>query len=454
MVLRRATTGVLIAWGVLLVAADPAAAHGLGSRTDLPLPVWMFAYGAAAALLISFAGLAVFWRSARLEGGGAGRVVLEPGRLTRGLALAAQAVGFALFVVLFAAAAFGDPDTVENIAPVFVYVVFWVGLTLISALVGDIWRVLSPFDTLAALVESLVGPDRPLAPYRLGRWPAVAGLTAFLWLELVYPYRAEPRTLAVAIGIYTVAVVLATLRWGRGWLRQGEAFSVLFGLLANMAPLYADEEGRIRLRPPLTGLVGLKPDAATQAVVIVALGSTSFDGLSRTRFWVDLTRNLDTMPATLLATLGLVWATSVVTLAFVGAMRITGRLQRRRHFELSAAFVHSLVPIAFAYALAHYFSLMVFEGQSALALASDPLGRGWNLFGTAGNPVDFTAVSPSTIAYVQAAGIIAGHVAGVVVAHDRALVLFPHREATRSQYPLLAAMVVFTVGGLALLLGA
>ena len=118
------------------------------------------------------------------------------------------------------------------------------------------------------------------------------------------------------------------------------------------------------------------------------------------------------------------------------------------------SFVHSLVPIAFAYALAHYFSLMVFEGQSALALASDPLGRGWNLFGTAGNPVDFTAVSAATIAYVQAAGIIAGHVAGVVVAHDRALVLFPHREATRSQYPLLAAMVVFTVGGLALLLGA
>ena len=144
----------------------------------------------------------------------------------------------------------------------------------------------------------------------------------------------------------------------------------------------------------------------------------------------------------------------MITLAFVGAMRITGRMQRRPHPELTAAFVHSLVPIAFAYALAHYFSLLVFEGQSALALVSDPLGRGWNFFGTAGNPIDFTAVSASTIAYVQAAGIIAGHVAAVVVAHDRALFLFPHREATRSQYPLLAAMVLFTVGGLALLLGA
>ena len=130
------------------------------------------------------------------------------------------------------------------------------------------------------------------------------------------------------------------------------------------------------------------------------------------------------------------------------------RLRRRRHPELTAAFVHSLVPIAFAYALAHYFSLLVFEGQSAVALASDPLGRGWDLFGTADNAVDFTLVSTTTIAYVQAAGIVAGHVAGVVIAHDRALALFPGREATRSQYPLLAAMVVFTVGGLALLLGA
>ncbi|MDQ3898000.1 MAG: hypothetical protein M3326_12310 [Actinomycetota bacterium] len=435
--------------GLLLAGAAPASAHGLGNRTDLPLPVWMFVYGAAAALLVSFAGLAVFWRTSRLEGGVEGRVLLEPGPLSRRLFLAGRAIGMGLFVLLVVAAAFGDPETVKNIAPVFVYVVFWVGMILVCALVGDLWRVVNPFDTLAAVVGS-----RSPAPYRWGRWPAVAALTGFVWMELVYPDRAKPRTLAVAIVVYTVVVLLATVRWGRGWVRQGEGFTVFFGVLAHMAPVYADDEGRIRLRPPLAGLVDLRPDAATQAVVIVALGSTSFDGLSRTRFWIDLTRNLSTIEVGLLSTVGLVWAVSVVTLAFVGAMRVTGRLHRRRHPELTAAFIHSLVPIAFAYALAHYFSLLVFEGQSALALASDPLGRGWNLFGTAGHAVDFTALSTRTIAYVQAGGIVAGHVAGVVVAHDRALAVFPGRQATRSQYPLLAAMVVFTVGGLALLLGA
>jgi hypothetical protein len=413
----------------------------------------MFAYGAAAALLISFAGLAVFWRTTRLEGGVAGRVVGGPSPLTRALGDVGRVVGMGLYVLLVVAAAFGDADTVENIAPVFVYVVFWVGMTLVCALVGNLWQVVNPFDTLARLVERLRGTRAP-APYRWGRWPAVAALAGFVWLELVYPDRARPRTLAIAVVVYTALVLAAVWRWGRDWLRQGEGFTVYFGVLAHMAPLYADDEGRIRLRPPLSGLVGLRPDAATQALVIVALGSTSFDGLSRTRFWIDLTRNMSELQATLLATLGLVWAVSLVTLAFVGAMRITGRLHRRRFPELTSSFVHSLVPIAFAYALAHYFSLLIFEGQSALALASDPLGRGWDLFGTAGNVVDFTAVSATTIAYVQASGIVAGHVAGVVVAHDRALAVFPHREATRSQYPLLAAMVLFTVGGLALLLGA
>ena len=418
----------------------------------------MFAYGAAAALLISFAGLAVFWRTARLEGGTEGRIVAEWGTVTRVLWMAGRGVGLALFVVVLSAAAFGDVDTAENIAPVFVYVVFWIGLILISALVGDLWRVLNPFDTLAVGVERLQAwrghrPGRRTGN-RFGRWPAFAGLVGFVWLELVYPYRAEPRTLAVAIAVYTALVLAGTARWGREWLHQGEAFTVFFGLLARMAPLYADEEGRLRVRPPLSGLVGLQPDAATQGIVLVGLGSTSFDGLSRTRFWQDLTRDYDMIQNVLISTAGLVWTVAVVTLAYVGAMGITGRLHRRRYPELAASFAHSLVPIVFAYALAHYFSLLVFEGQGAVALASDPLGRGWDLFGTAGRAIDFTVLSASTIAYVQASGIVAGHVAGVVMAHDRALSVFPARDATRSQYPLLGAMVLFTVGGLALLLGA
>jgi hypothetical protein len=102
--------------------------------------------------------------------------------------------------------------------------------------------------------------------------------------------------------------------------------------------------------------------------------------------------------------------------------------------------------------LAHYFSLFLIQGQYLIPLASDPLGRGWNVFGTAGFDPNLTIVTPNTVWYVQWLGLVVGHVAGLAVAHDRAVALFPRREdALRSQIPMLVLMVLFTVGGLWLL---
>ena len=468
--MRQAGGALAVTAGVaasVVAAAPPAAAHGLGGRSDLPLPVWMFTYGAAGALVVSFAALAVFWPTARLEGGLAG-VVLAPAvpPVTRVLAMAARALGLALFAVIVWAAAFGEADVASNIAPVGVYVVFWVGMILLSALVGDVWRVLSPFDTIAALGQRLrrgstederqngsPAADAETGLFNRGYWPAAALLFAFVWLELVYPDGAEPRVLAVAIVGYTAVVLGATARFGRQWLRHGEAFGAFFGALALMAPLYADESGRLRLRPPLSGLATLQARPGLEALVLVALGSTTFDGVTRTQLWTDLTDGLGKWELTAVATLGLAWAVGLVAVTYFGAIRVMAQMQDRDPAELAGAFIHSLVPIVVAYAVAHYFSLFVFEGQTALALASDPFGRGWDLFGTADRAVDFRAVSTNTIAYVQAVAIVAGHIAGVVVAHDRAIALFGKDRASRSQYPLLAAMIAFTVGGLALLLG-
>lgn len=114
-------------------------------------------------------------------------------------------------------------------------------------------------------------------------------------------------------------------------------------------------------------------------------------------------------------------------------------------------YAHSLVPIAAGYAIAHYFSLLLLDGQATWILASNPFGRdGVDLFGTYGNAIDYTAVSPRTIANVQIGAIVLGHVLGVLLAHDRA-VRTPHR-ATTGQLPLVAVMIAFTVGGLSLLL--
>ena len=454
--------------------AVPVVAHGIGTRGDLPLPVWLFAYGAGIAVVLTFATLRLLWTRPVLDDAAPGSPAPGwTGPALRWLAVAARAFGLAAFLLVLVAAALGSEETTENLAPVAVYVLFWVGLQLVSPVLGDVWRVLSPWDTLALLAERVRGRGAEAtatpAP-EASCWPAAAGLAAFSWLELCYHDPASPRVLALAIAAYTAAMLLGVARGGRAWLRTGDGFGVWFGLLAALSPLHVEGGGvhadgrrrgtstgstpRLRLRWPAAGLADVLVRPGTVAVVLVVLGATTFDGVTRTAWWADLAGTRSGWELTAVATVGLAWVVGVVALAYVGAMRAGAALTGRPREALIRPFAHSLVPIALAYAVAHYFSLVVFEGQGALALLSDPLGRGWDLFGTASWSIDYRAVSPSTIAWVQAGAIVVGHAVGVAVAHDRAVALFDRRQADRSQRPLVGVMVAYTVGGLALLLGA
>jgi hypothetical protein len=310
-----------------------------------------------------------------------------------------------------------------------------------------------------------------------------------VWVELVYTDRAEPRTLLVLMVAYSAVVLSGAAAWGRGWLRRGEAFAAFFGVLGHMAPLHRDDEGRLRLRPPFKGLATLRPAPGLEAIVMVALGSTGFDGVTRTEFWTETTQDITGASKVLADSAGLLWCIGMVAIAYIVAMRVGAGLvgYERSPEQLRRDFLHSLVPIVLAYAVAHYFSLLVLEGQATIALVSDPFGRGWDLFDTATRKVDFNLLSPRAIALVQSGAIVIGHIAAVVIAHDRALALFGRIErpeavsdqgtggraaglpatlrrlalrvsgwdsrATRSQYPLLVVMVLFTVAGLFLLLG-
>jgi hypothetical protein len=125
-----------------------------------------------------------------------------------------------------------------------------------------------------------------------------------------------------------------------------------------------------------------------------------------------------------------------------GAESVGGGLSRER---LARGFVHSLVPIAAVYALAHYLTLLVFQGQAVGYLASDPLGKGWDLFGTADAAIDFGVLGQNPTWYIQVGAVVLGHVAALTLAHDRALSLYDDtRKAVRSQYWMLAVMVGFT----------
>jgi hypothetical protein len=456
-----------------MIAALPLA-HGIGVVKDLPLPLWLFYYTGAIVLVVSFVALGVLWTKPRLEGNHWARPL--PGPLQRillstALRVALGAISFGLLVLVFLAALFGEPSVGANLAPTFVFVIFWVGMVPLVVLFGNVWRVLNPWraaaDGVAWIAERLGMRWEPLAAYpdRLGRWPAAALLFAFTTYELAYLNSAEPRSLALAILIYSwITWVSAAVFGRRTWFENGDGFSVYFEFLSRIAPFgVREQDGKreIVLRTPLAALTRWDVKPGTLAVVAVMLGSVAFDGFSRTATWQN---RLFEIEAELISSPGLsdlvVTAVNMVGLilfvllvaAFYLLAVAGARAVAHAHRPLVAAFVFSLVPIALAYAVAHYISSLINQGQFAIPLASDPFGFGWDVLGTADYSPNLTALTPNMIWYTQVAVLVLGHVTGLVLAHDRAIALFSSpRTAVRTQYAFLVLMVVYTVAGLWLL---
>jgi hypothetical protein len=433
-------------------------AHGIGGRSDLPVPLWLAAYGGAIAVLITFFALVAFWPEPKLRGVQAGRALpagLERVLDSAGLRLALRLLGLVLTVVVVVVAVVGLPSASQNPAPTWFYVWFWVGLVPLSVLFGPVWRLVNPLRTVVAVLRATVfarARTRPL-PAGLGYWPAVVSLSAFLWMELVYDRADRAPTVATFIIGYAVVHVAAGVVYGQRWFDRGDGFEVFSSLLSNLAPFGRRADGRLVLRNPLDGLASLAPAPGLVTTVCLLLGSTAFDGVTRTRVWVDLTFDTGRTLYLLVGTAGLVLAVQFVLGTYTAAMWATRRyLPPRGSDGLEARFVHSLIPIALGYTVAHYFSFAIFQGQAGYLLATDPLGRGWRIFETDGG-IDYTLVSPQTIALVQVAAIVVGHIVGVVAAHDRAVATFPPRVQRAAQYPLLFLMVGYTGGGIALLVG-
>lgn len=363
-----------------------------------------------------------------------------------------RAIGLAWFLVVTIAGLLAERAD-ATIAPVAILIWFWVGLAFLQAFLGDWWATLSPFDTLGRLLGLDYRGSEPPHRYPLawGTWPAAVGLFLFTWIELVDPFRSAAGSLGVLVVLYTAVQIAGMARFGRAaWIAHGETFSVYLGLIARLSPLRRDDHGRVVVGSALARLPEVEPRPGLLALILVALGTTTFDGFSRTTLWLERTALLDGTARIVAGTTGLLGAVLVVGGAYALAMRAAAGTGGGRWHVLAVRFAHTLVPIVVAYLVAHYFSYLLIEGQIGLARISDPFGMGWDLFGTATRPIALEIVSPQVVWYVQVAAIVAGHVAGVVLAHDLALRLFP-TGAARSQVALLAVMVLFTAGGLLIL---
>lgn len=454
-----------------LATAGDAWAHAFGARYDLPLPLDIYLAGAGLVILLTF-GVSVLFLAPGRKLFGVARIDIPMAKPS--LAVASEWVrwsgvllGLCILALILAAAFIGNESPTKNFAPTFVWVIWWVGLVYLAALVTDLWPWLSPWRSIALALDRWLGDRRRRLSYpqKLGHWPAVILFFAFAWIELVFEAGEQPRTLGTLILAYSSLTILGALLFGaERWLSHGEIFALVFGVFGRFAPLRFDRK-QLRLRFFGAGLlVERGAPRALMVFIILMLSTVTFDGFIETPAWSGfldwIVADMTLRPALLaLRGAGIDLLMAIKTgallafpLVFLGVYLFFCRLiawmagSPLSALKIGGAFVYSLVPIAIAYHLAHYYSFLLLAGQLIIPLISDPFGFGWNLFGTANHAMDITVVNAKTTWYVAVVAIVLGHAFAVLIGHVTALRLFAGgRSAALSQIPMTVLMIAYTM---------
>lgn len=467
----------------LLVFSGSAQAHSFGRLYTLPVPLWMYSWGASAALVLSFIMVAWFVSQHRedkpsyqrdLSNNYLGRRVLS-----RGCLLTLKALTVAALLLCIATGLFGTANAFLNFNMTFFWIVFVLGFSYFTAIFGGLYTAINPWQSIIQLLSRYLRlrfDGRIAAPHWLGCWPALGFYLAFIWIELFVA--ASPYTLAWLLIGYSIITVAGAWLLGTGiWFTQVEFFSVFFRLISKIAPLQfkaADQpqqRDRLILQAPFSGLLQSRAMSISELLfVLFILSSTAFDGIHQTDFWMRLywqdiaawlqpwTGSNIVQAYPLLRSFQQGFQSSalllspVIYLAFylicLQCMRwLTGKQHALR--ELALRFAYSLLPIALVYHITHYYTLILTQGAMILRLASDPFGVGWNLFGTAHWLPQPIIPNMDWVWHTQVGLILFGHVVSVYLAHREALGLFDNRRtAAISQLPMLLLMVAFTCFGL------
>jgi hypothetical protein len=431
------------------VSADRSTAilaHGLGGSTDLPIPLSYALIGAAWALTFTFAIVALAWRRPRFDPDKPGHplprwvTTLVDAPATRW----AVAIAALLFSVWVAIHAFVGPQDANNALPGVYYVLLWVGLVALSLVIGPVWRAISPVRTMHRLLgRRSLGLRYPVS---LGYWPAVLGLFAFVWLELASPDPGSLGAIKIWLLIYLAITMAGALSYGDRWCARADPFEVYSVVASRLSPMRRNSDGRIAIGNPFNHLPSLPVRPGTVAVLAVLLGSTAFDSFSAGQRWRTFVDDTTGSPATatLLRTAGLLVFAGVVAATFWLAARATGGVDRQRRRELPGLMAHSLIPIVIGYVFAHYLTYLVERGQQTIIL----------LLGLGDAQVYYVlSMHPPVLASIKVGCVVAGHIAGVIAAHDRALRLLPAGHQLTGQLAMMLVMVGYTFTGLYLLFG-
>ncbi|HUO46186.1 MAG TPA: hypothetical protein VM470_05090 [Acidimicrobiia bacterium] len=432
--------------------------HGIGGPLDLPVSLAYFAVVGAMVILSIFAVLSVVWPHPRLQEGprflkGSHRGV-RPWHPPQRLLGIIGAVSLVLTILTGISAPLSGVGTIgtRNIAPLLLWAVFWATLPLLGVLVGNVYTVINPWRTLSDWLG--VGDrEQPAFGARWGLWPAAALLVIFSWFELIYPGSSRPGVVGVAAALYTAFLLTMMGRFGRETtLASIDLFTPFHRLASAIAPWGRTADGKLMWRGWLRALPVVPRWPGLAAFVVVMIGIVVFDGLSYSTWWESQTgswgSSLIVRSLLLLGTVGLTGAIYGGFSMLAARLASAGETTR----AVAARYAHTLVPLALSYFFAHYFTLVIFEGQQLVSAVSDPLGLGWDLLGTRNHKINFF-ITPTGVWSVQIAALLAGSLATLTLGHDRALADFAGAAGIRVRVAHLTLTMLFAAAGLFLVAG-
>ncbi|OUS34539.1 hypothetical protein A9Q94_15675 [Rhodobacterales bacterium 56_14_T64] len=437
-------------------------AHAFGQRFDLPLPLGFYLAGAGLTVALTFLGSALFLPFEKHMRSSFG--VHIPYQLTRFVVPFFRALAVLVLALILTVALFGPASPTQNFATIFIWVIWWVGFVLFTALIVDLWSSLNPFATLVDVVLIRFNPSkhRRLAPIWIG-WIAVIGLIFLSWLELVSDWSESPRAMAAIVLLYTLGLTLGAIWLGRTcWFQAADPLTLLFGLLGRLSPI-GIQRNRLEFRLPTTGLIGYPVTVSQAAFVVTLIAIVLFDGISETPIWstilqwvtesqvlrpwlltlrehgVDLLKLI--LSIGLISTILIAWALYVaLSIAIWWAAGCD-----LKYSKVFTGFATSLLPIAVAYHLAHYVFFLVLAGQLVIPALSDPFDLGWALLGDTQVMIDVSIMTAEDVWWISVIALVTGHALSVLLAHIEARRLFKsHRQAVLSQLPMMVFMVMLT----------
>ena len=397
--------------------------HGVVNVGDLPIPFDIVLNSSALVVLITFVYLKVSWKES----------IITPRQevFNDRQNFIGKLFGIIILFLLVAPGIFGNESSKTSVAPLILWVFLWIGVPVLGLLFGDIYSKFNPLNLFSLKSE------KPESVYF-----ACILFIGLTWFELVWRKPGNP--LNIAIVLITLFVCVNLLRYFlKKSLIEVDPLLLLHYLYSKLKLF----NSKPYFRSLLDNIGNLAKLRGIEYFVLLMIGTVTYDGLRETTFWYNQfgSRTDDMGFSTMMFLIMNLGTILFYRFACYFAIKVGGSDLKLNH--VSNLFGHTMLPIAFAYHVTHYLTLLLFESQTFFYRFNDPIGIGMNILNVEEPTINYF-IEPLVIWGIQVAVTLLGHMLSVVLAHDLAVKLFGHQQSDKTQYIFLFITVALTLQAL------